>query len=139
MEEDSDKVPDSIVPRSCIVGAITWNFLPCYRASVSLTSGFHPQSNSQAERANKKMESSLCCLVSSNPTTWATQLPWVEYAHNTLRTSVTGLSPFQCLYGFQSPLFPSQERDVAVPSVQVYIKRCHRTWCLLAPSPHIPA
>lgn len=97
-------------------------------ASVSLTSGFHPQSNGQAERANQKMESSLRCLVSSNPTTWATQLPWVEYAHNTLPTSATGLSPFQCLYGYQPPLFPSQEKDVAVPSVQAYIRRCHRTW-----------
>ena len=105
------------------------SILSCHRGtSVSLTSGFHPQSNGQAERANQKMESSLRCLVSSNPTTWATQLPWVEYAHNTLPTSATGLSPFQCLCGYQPPLFPSQERDIAVPSVQAYIRRCHRTW-----------
>lgn len=43
-------------------------------------------------------------------------------------TSATGLSPFQCVYGFQPPLFPTQERELAVPSVQAYIRRCHRTW-----------
>jgi len=45
-----------------------------------------------------------------------------------LPTAATGLSPFQCVYGFQPPLFPSQERELAVPSVQAYIRRCHRTW-----------
>ncbi|XP_045926829.1 uncharacterized protein LOC123984150 isoform X1 [Micropterus dolomieu] len=83
-----------------------------------------------SERANQKMESGLCCLVSTNPTTWSSQLPWVEYTHNTLPTSATGLSPFQCLYGYQPPLFPAQERDVSVPSVQAHIRRCHRTWHL---------
>uniref|UniRef100_A0AAQ4RF45 Gypsy retrotransposon integrase-like protein 1 n=1 Tax=Gasterosteus aculeatus aculeatus TaxID=481459 RepID=A0AAQ4RF45_GASAC len=97
-------------------------------ATVSLTSGFHPQSNGQAERANQKMESALRCLVSSDPTTWSSQLPWAEYALNTLPTTATGMSPFQCLYGYQPPLFPSGEKDLSVPSVQAHIRRCHRTW-----------
>ncbi|XP_045926830.1 uncharacterized protein LOC123984150 isoform X2 [Micropterus dolomieu] len=46
-----------------------------------------------SERANQKMESGLCCLVSTNPTTWSSQLPWVEYTHNTLPTSATENSP----------------------------------------------
>ncbi|XP_042163031.1 uncharacterized protein LOC121841058 [Oncorhynchus tshawytscha] len=74
------------------------------------------------------MESTLRCLVSSDPTSWSSQLPWVEYAHNTLPSSATGMSPFQCLYGYQPPLFPSQERDLSVPSVQTHIRRCNRTW-----------
>lgn len=31
-------------------------------------------------------------------------------------------------YGFQLPLFPSQERGVAVPSVRVHLCRCHAVW-----------
>ena len=108
--------------------AVWRSFCLAIGATVSLTSGFHPQSNGQAERANQKMESTLRCLVSSDPTSWSSQLPWVEYAHNTLPSSATGMSPFQCLYGYQPPLFPSQERDLSVPSVQAHIRRCHRTW-----------
>uniref|UniRef100_A0AAQ4RV13 Gypsy retrotransposon integrase-like protein 1 n=1 Tax=Gasterosteus aculeatus aculeatus TaxID=481459 RepID=A0AAQ4RV13_GASAC len=92
-------------------------FCTAIGATASLSSGFHPQSNGQAERANQKMEATLRCLVSSNPTTWSSRLPWAEYAHNTLPTAATGMSPFQCLYGYQPPLFPSQEKEIAVPSV----------------------
>lgn len=113
---------------SQFTSAVWKSFCRAIGATVSLTSGFHPQANGQAERANQKLETTLRCLASSNPTSWTSQLPWVEYAHNTLPTSATGLSPFQCVYGFQPPLFPSQERDLAVPSVQAYIRRCHRTW-----------
>ncbi|XDV34465.1 hypothetical protein PO909_004623 [Leuciscus waleckii] len=54
----------------------------------------------------------------------------VEYAHNSLRVSSTGLSPFQCCLGYQPPLFPSQETDAIVPSAQTFIQRCLRTWRL---------
>ncbi|XP_034143061.1 uncharacterized protein LOC117592903 [Esox lucius] len=37
------------------------------------------------------------------------------------------MSPFQCLYGYQPPFFPSQEKDLSVP-VQAHIRGCHRTW-----------
>uniref|UniRef100_A0AAQ4Q5H4 Gypsy retrotransposon integrase-like protein 1 n=1 Tax=Gasterosteus aculeatus aculeatus TaxID=481459 RepID=A0AAQ4Q5H4_GASAC len=69
-------------------------FCTAIGATASLSSGFHPQSNGQAERANQKMEATLRCLVSSNPTTWSSRLPWAEYAHNTLPTAATGMSPF---------------------------------------------
>ncbi len=52
----------------------------------------------------------------------------VEYAHNSLPVSSTGLSPFQCCLGYQPPLFPSQESDAVVPSAHAFIQRCLRTW-----------
>ncbi len=52
----------------------------------------------------------------------------VEYAHNSLPVSSTGLSPFQCCLGYQPPLFPSQESDAIVPSAHAFIQRCLRTW-----------
>ena len=103
-------------------------FLSQLGASVSLSSGFHPQSNGQSERANQDLETTLRCLVSSNPSTWSQQLAWVEYSHNTLPCLATGLSPFQCAYGYQPPLFPDQESESEVPSVQAFISRCRRTW-----------
>ncbi|KAI2664142.1 Transposon Tf2-8 polyprotein [Labeo rohita] len=84
-------------------------------ATVSLSSGFHPQSNVQTERANQDLEHMLRCLVSHNPSSWSQQLSWVEYAHNSLPVSATGLSPFECSLGYQPPVFPSTESEVAVP------------------------
>ncbi|KAI3361893.1 hypothetical protein L3Q82_002216 [Scortum barcoo] len=90
-------------------------------ASASLSSGFHPQSNGQTERMNQELETALRCMASQHPSSWSQQLLWVEYAHNTLICSATGLSPFQCAYGFQPPLFPDLEEEVSCPSVQAFI------------------
>lgn len=46
-----------------------------------------------------------CHLVS-----WSSFLPWVEYAHNSLISSATGMTPFMASLGYQPPLFPEQER-----------------------------
>uniref|UniRef100_A0A3B3ICH7 Gypsy retrotransposon integrase-like protein 1 n=1 Tax=Oryzias latipes TaxID=8090 RepID=A0A3B3ICH7_ORYLA len=99
-------------------------------ATVSLSSGFHPQTNGQAERANQDLETALRCVTEANPSSWSDYLDWVEYAHNSLTCSATGLSPFECSLGFQPPLFPAQEEEVSVPSVQLHIRRCRRVWRL---------
>ena len=95
---------------------------------VSLSSGYHPQTNGQAERANQALEATLRCVTTSNPASWSQRLPWVEYAINTMVSSATGLSPFQCALGYQPPLLPSQETEVAVPSVRAQLRRCRRVW-----------
>lgn len=97
-------------------------------ATASLTSGFHPQSNGQTERMNQELEKSLRCMASRNPRAWSQHLLWVEYAHNSLSSSATGLSPFQCVYGYQPPLFASQERGASCPSALACARRCRRTW-----------
>ena len=99
-------------------------------ATVSLSSGYHPQTNGQAEQANQALEATLRCVTTSNPASWSKQLPWVEYSLNTMVSSATGLSPFQCSLGYQPPLFPSQETEVEVPSVRAQLRRCRRVWRL---------
>jgi len=98
------------------------------QATVSLSSGYHPQSNGQAERMNQEMETVLRCLASQKPTTWSKQLIWVEYAHNSLPTSATRISPFQCVHGYQPPLFPELDQEVTVPSAHALVRRCRRVW-----------
>ena len=120
---------DVVSDRGLQFTSIFWReFCSLVGATVSLSSGFHPQSNGQMERKNLEMETALRCMVSKNPASWSQQLLWVEYAHNTLTSSATGLSPFQCAYGFQPPLFPAQEEEASCPSVQAFIRRCRRTW-----------
>ncbi|XP_071329170.1 uncharacterized protein, partial [Trachinotus anak] len=42
--------------------------------------------------------------------------------------SSSGLSPFQCAYGYQPPLFPALDREVGVPSALALVRRCRHTW-----------
>ncbi|XP_061157614.1 uncharacterized protein LOC133169427 [Syngnathus typhle] len=97
-------------------------------ATASLSSGFHPQSNGQAERLNQELGRSLRCMAAGDQRGWVQQLPWVEYAHNSLPSSATGLSPFHRVFGYQPPLFAHQERETACPSAQACVRRCRRAW-----------
>lgn len=103
-------------------------FCQALGATVSLSSGFHPQSNGQTERANQDLEAALRCVTANNPATWSSHLSWVEYAHNSLTCAATGLSPFEASLGYQPPVFPLQEVETAVPSVQVHLRRCRKVW-----------
>ena len=97
-------------------------------ATVSLSSGYHPQSNGQAERANQSLESALRCMSSLHPSSWSKDLPWVEYSLNAMVNDSTGRSPFECSLGYQPPLLHAQETEASVPSVQAHLQRCHRVW-----------
>ncbi len=68
-------------------------------ATSSLSSGFHPQTNGQSERANQCLENTLRCLTETHPQSWSEHLSWAEYSHNSLINSSTGLSPFQVSLG----------------------------------------
>lgn len=95
---------------------------------MSLSSGFHPQTNGQAERANQELEAALRCVMATNPSSWSPQLAWVEYAHNSLSSSATGLSPFESSLGYQPPLFPAQEGEITVPAVQNHLCHSRKMW-----------
>ena len=44
-------------------------------ATVSLSLGYHPQTNEQAERANQALEATLQCVTTSKPASWSLHLP----------------------------------------------------------------
>ncbi len=102
-------------------------FCKALGATASLSSGFHPQTNGQTERANQELEAALRCMTSAIPSPWSTMLPWIEYAHNSLPCSVC-LSPFEDILGYQPPLFPAHETELAVPSVQDLIYHGKEVW-----------
>lgn len=97
-------------------------------ASVSLSSGYHPQSNGQTERMNQDLETTLRCLVARNPASWVDNIIWVEVAHNLLPCSASGFSPFHVVFGFPAPMFPEAERTTLVPSALSWIRRKKRMW-----------
>ncbi|KAL0203326.1 hypothetical protein M9458_001347, partial [Cirrhinus mrigala] len=55
-------------------------------------------------------------------------LPWAEYAQNSLRQDTTSLTPFQCVLGYQPPLFPWTEEPSNVPAVDHWFRDGERVW-----------
>ncbi|KAL0183468.1 hypothetical protein M9458_022843, partial [Cirrhinus mrigala] len=55
-------------------------------------------------------------------------LLWAEYAQNSLRNPSTGLTPFQCVLGFQPPLFPWSGEPSELPAVNDWLQRSEETW-----------
>lgn len=102
--------------------------LQSHQGFTSLSSSFYAQTNRQSERTNQDLKSALGCVSARHPASWCTHPPWVEYAHNSLASSATGMSLFMVAYGFQPPLFPSQEQEVPVPLVKAHLRRCHQVW-----------
>ncbi len=62
------------------------------------------------------------------PELWNQFLGWAEYAQNSLRQSSTGLTPFQCVLGFQPPLFPWSGEPSDVPAVDYWFREREGVW-----------
>ncbi|KAL0152770.1 hypothetical protein M9458_052493 [Cirrhinus mrigala] len=93
-----------------------------------LSSGYHPQTNGQTERKIQKISRYLRTYCSQHQNTWNQYLLWAEYAQNSLRQESTGLTPFQCVLGYQPPLFPWSGEASEVPAVDHWFRESERVW-----------
>lgn len=75
-----------------------------------LTSGDHPQSNGQTERANQGLDTTLCCITANHSTSWSSFLSWMECSHNSLTSSPTGMIQLMAAYQVQPPFLSTQWR-----------------------------
>ncbi len=100
------------------------------QVNVSLTSGYHPQANGQVERLNQEVSRFLRSYCQLHQKDWSRYLMWAEYAQNSIQKQSTGLTPFQCVLGFQPPLFPWSGEPTNVPAVNDWLNRSEETWNL---------
>ncbi|KAI2658603.1 Transposon Tf2-8 polyprotein [Labeo rohita] len=84
--------------------------------TASLSSGHHPQTNGQTERANQQLERFLRCFAGEHQRSWARYLVWAELSNNLHTSSATNLSPFEVCYGYQPAVFEHQEPEVHRPA-----------------------
>ncbi len=104
------------------------NFLKLLGVTVSLSSGYHPQTNGQTERKIQEIGRFLRTFCHGHQHSWNQFIGWAEYAQNSLRQQSTGLTPFQCVLGFQPPLFPWDGEPSDVPAVVYLFRESERVW-----------
>ncbi len=98
------------------------NFLKLLGVTVSLSSGYHPQTNGQTERKIQEIGRFLRTFCHGHQHSWNQFIGWAEYAQNSLRQQTTGLTSFQCVLGFQPPLFPWDGEPSDVPAVDDWLR-----------------
>ncbi len=99
--------------------------------TVSLSSGYHPQTNGQTERKIQELGRYLRSYCHDDQHSWSRFLPWAEYAQNSLRQDTNRLTPFQCVLGYQPPLFPWTGEPSEVPAVDYWFRASERVWTQL--------
>ncbi len=95
---------------------------------MSLSSGYHPQTNGQTERKIQELGRYLRASCQEDQHSWSRSLPWAEYAQNSLRQNTMGLTPFQCILGYQPLLFPRTGEPSEFPSVDHWFRASERVW-----------
>lgn len=88
--------------------------------TVSLTSGYHPESNSQDDHSIQELCRFLWAYCSSRQHDWADFLAWAEYAKNSLSHSTTGLTPFECVLSYQPLLYPWDSTPTNVTNIRAH-------------------
>uniref|UniRef100_A0A4W5KU01 Integrase catalytic domain-containing protein n=1 Tax=Hucho hucho TaxID=62062 RepID=A0A4W5KU01_9TELE len=123
-------VPEDIVSdRGPQFTSRVWRvFMERLGVSISLTSGFHPESNGQVERVNQEVGRFLRSFCQDRPGEWARYVPWAEVAQNSLRHSSTNMSLFQCVLGYQPVLAPFHQSQTETPAVEEWVQRSKETW-----------
>lgn len=96
--------------------------------TVSLPSGYHPQSNGQMERKIQEVGHFLRTFCHGHQDSWNLFLGWAEYAQISLHQPSMGLTPFQCILGYQPPLFPWSGEPSDVPAVDYWFQESKRVW-----------
>ncbi|KAK3539464.1 hypothetical protein QTP70_008500 [Hemibagrus guttatus] len=111
-------IPEDIMSDrgSQFISRVWRGFFKLLGVSVSLSSGYHPQTNGQTERKIQEIGRYLRAYCHGHQHDWSQYLPWAKYAQNSLRQESTKL-PFQCILGYQPPLFPWSAEPSEVPTV----------------------
>lgn len=110
------------------ISRIWRSFLSLLGVVVSLSSGYHPQSNSQTERKIQEIGRYLRTFCHSHQNSWNRFIACAEYAQNSLRQPTMNLTPFQCILGYQPPLFPWSWEPADSPTVMYWFQESERVW-----------
>jgi hypothetical protein len=88
------------------------------RTKLATSSSFHPQTDGQTERANRKLEEMLLTLRELQTRDWCEKLAYLEFSYNNAKNKTTGQTPFLLTYGQEtlefSDLFLKKEQHTVL-------------------------
>lgn len=77
---------------------------------------------------NQELTRFLRSYCHHNQKDWSFFLLWAEYAQNSLHKPPICVMPFQCVLGFQPPLFPWSREPSELPAINDWLQRSEETW-----------
>lgn len=86
------------------------------RTKMAFSSMHHPQHDGRTEIVNKRLEVMLRAYVGKDKKDWASWLPHLQHAYNSVPHASTGLSPHRLLMGFQPRAFLDIGQDLNASS-----------------------
>ena len=76
--------------------------LACLLAyNVALSTAYHPQTDGESGQVNQELETYLRIFCQGKANAWAELLPMAEFSHNSSVHSVTRVTPFSLMMGFE--------------------------------------
>ena len=111
----SDRGPQFASAFACKLGKLL-------HYDLSLSTAYHPQSDSETERVNQEVETYLRIFCGNNPASWSESISHAEFAHNHHPHSITNQSPFYLMMGYEPHALPSVISDTAIPAMETRLK-----------------
>ena len=80
---------------------------------LHFSSGYHPEGDSQMERANQTLEQYLRMYCNYQQDNWSVLLPLAEFTYNNAPSAMTGVSPFFANKGYHPNISVHPEHDLS--------------------------
>ena len=74
-------------------------FLHGMKTKLSMSAGYHPQTDGRSERDQRTLEQYLRAFCNDHADDWDELLPWAELALKSTQQASLGCSPYYLLYG----------------------------------------
>lgn len=98
------------------------------KITLSLSTAYHPQTDSQTEQANQELEVYLRIFCAGRPDSWSRHLIDAEVAHNQRAHSSRNTSPFYLMMGYNPTLIPIAYPKTNIPLVRERLTELQKAW-----------